>query len=210
MLKLLRELEKIIGREDTSSPRPEDYKNKADYIFAKTISKRFPKKLNDPCKSIEPLPEELVVLWGWANGEKGIGKIKPEYKFLALDESKNIREDLYLDSMVSWLNDLFPIFSAPNNHYVCLKEKGRSIFSVNLTDGEIFLIAASIEDYFRFLVESRINGAYDNGRIHSSDPVAYTKIEMDTASKVGLGNYYPSTKDHTTIFSNLLDEEFEK
>ncbi|MGF2734764.1 hypothetical protein [Marinobacter sp. DUT-1] len=80
----LKELELLIGREVQAPPKPEDFESKAAYIFAKVLHKRFPKELNQPLSAEFRGITELSDLWRWANGEKGIGKIKPGYRLQAI------------------------------------------------------------------------------------------------------------------------------
>lgn len=204
MTQILNELERLIGRGISPPPRPEDFEKKADYIFAKTIHKRFPNQLNEPCKNLHGVQKELADLWKWADGEQGIGKIKPEYKFLTMEESEKTRLELYSKAPLTWLHDLYPIFLAPNGYYICLKESNKSILAVNLTDGKVFLLSNSMEGYIRFLVECHKYGVFAKNKIHSSDPILYSNKELEIVKLVGLDRYHPVTKDSTTDLSYYI------
>lgn len=109
MKEYLYKIEAILGRCEPPAPVLEDFKNKADYFLARTLHKRFPKRFNEPSKKSVP-QKELCELWRWANGENGIGKLKPEYRFLPMEESENTRKNLYLSANMEVLKDMHPIF----------------------------------------------------------------------------------------------------
>lgn len=204
MKDILKKLELLVGRDVPAPPKPEDFKNKGDYVFAKTLHKKFPKELNPPSARECLEVKELADLWGWANGEKGIGKIKPGYKLLSVEESGEIKESLYNNASVDWLHDLHPIFLAPYDFYICLKSSSGEIIAVNLTAGKILVLSDTLDRYFKYLIACISKGVYGDTNYNNLDPESYIRQEIDAAKEVGLDNYYPLTKNEKTLLDYLL------
>lgn len=203
----LKELELLIGREVEGPPKPEDYESKGAYICAKVLHKRFPKELNPPSSAEFPGVPELSDLWAWANGEKGIGKIKPGYKLLSMEESLDAKESLYSSAPIEWLNDLQPFFLAPNDFYICVKSSTSEVVAVNLTAGRILILSADIDHYFRFLIACISKGVYGDTYCDGLDPDNYIKREIAAAKEVGLSGYYPLAINEKTVLDNLIYDD---
>lgn len=207
MKDILNKLELLVGRDAPAPPNPEDFKNKGDYVFAKTLHKKFPKEFNPPLAREFLEVKELADLWGWANGEKGIGKVKPGYKLLSVEESLEIKESLYTNASIDWLHDLYPIFLAPNDFYICLKSSSGEVIAVNLTAGKILVLSDKLESYFKYLIACISKGVCGDTAYNNLDPESYIRQEMDAAKEVGLGNYYPLTKNEKTVLDYLLFDD---
>jgi hypothetical protein len=199
---LLKKIELLVERE-SSPPKQEDFANKGDYYFAKTLYKRFPRSLNEPAENIKLSDENLKNLWAWANGEKGIGILKPGYKFLSFEEAMETYEKLYKNTPVSWLSDLIPIFIAPNDYFICLKTSNKGIFSVNLTVGKIYFMSGTLNSYLSFIYHCIESGGSGN-KYEELDPESYTLKEIEAAKMAGLKEYYPLTKNSTTVLHDIL------
>lgn len=189
----------VVGKSEP--PRPEDFSSKGEYIWARTIYRRFPPGLNEPASNVRSENGDLVELWSWANGENGIGLLKPGYKFLSQQESEREYQGLYQNAPVKWLSDLTPVFSAPNQFLVSVKESNGCIYAVNLSMGKAFLVAGSLSSYLTFVFHCLQSTDSDI----ELDPESYVGYEVDAAKDAGLHAYYPLRKNSETIISHVLD-----
>lgn len=207
MKNTLKELELLIGREVQSPPKPEDFESKGSYLCAKILHKRFPKELNPPSSAEFSGVKELSELWAWANGEKGIGKIKPGYRLMSMEESSDVKDSLYSSAPVEWLNDLHPFFLAPNDFYICVKSSTSEVVAVNLTAGRILVLSGDLDRYFKFLISCISKGVYGDAYCDDLDPESYIKKEVEAAREVGLSGYYPLTDNKKTVLDSLIYDD---
>ena len=159
----------------------------------------------DPLKQFLPgisglkVPQPLQDLWQAMGGETTTGLIKPGYQFLTVDEVLRKRNSLFVKANTSWLKDLYPIFAAPNNYFICYKSSDQCIYALNLMWEDVYKIAGSLDDYLQFLFKANMSKIYQASKIHDQDPVKLLDAELEVCEALQNSRIYPLVQDPSTV-----------
>lgn len=135
------------------------------------------------------LPECVIRLYAWADGEAFGGFIKPSYFYLpikqALDMHRNyVRMAKVERTVPPEFANFWPIMSNSNSvDFGVLLTDDRvgnfPVYGVRVWEGDYLLVSHAVEPYLFSMLECKRFGVYGRGKMHAKDPSEYLKGEVD-------------------------------
>lgn len=199
LIRAIEELGKSVASNISEEPKKSDYEKLGEYAWARTLYRRFPKKLNEPADNELECSQELKTLWSWGDGEVGEGLIFEGLTFLSYKESREIFLQDFYSSPVKWYRSKRPIFSLSKGGDICFCESDKNIYLIDFEDDWVYLLSDNLEKFIHFLSKlviakkskATLEEVYIHGLAHDYS------IQ---ASEAGLLKFYPFTKNKITRF----------